>query len=219
MIIAIDGPAATGKSTTAKGVAQQLGFIYLDTGAMYRCVTLAVLNEGVDIKNSDQLNDLLSKIDIDIKMEDGSYEIFLNSKDVSVEIRSPEVTRNVSAVSAVKEVRQAMVRNQRLIALKTDCVMEGRDIGTVVFPNAEFKFFLIADSYVRAERRQKDLQAIGEEKSIEELEEDIKRRDEYDSSREISPLKKAEDAIVIDTTYLSIDEQVSRIIEIINMKQ
>jgi len=219
MIIAIDGPAATGKSTTAKSVANQLGLLYLDTGAMYRCVTLAVLNEKVDVHNSDQLDHLLSKIDINIKTENGAYEIFLNGMDVSVEIRKPEVTQNVSAVSAVKEVRRAMVRNQRKIASKSDCVMEGRDIGTVVFPDAEFKFFLVADSLIRAERRLIDLQAIGEEKSIEELEEDIKRRDEYDSSREISPLKKAEDAIVIDTTYLSIDEQVSRIIEIVNIKQ
>ncbi|MFQ6676852.1 MAG: (d)CMP kinase [Fidelibacterota bacterium] len=216
MIIAIDGPAATGKSTTAKCVAQKLGFIYLDTGAMYRSVTLAILNEGIDINNSSRLKELLSGIDIDMRMMKGTIKFYLNGKDVSNEIRTPKITRNVSAVSALKEVRLAMVQNQRKLAKKIDCVIEGRDIGTVVFPDAEFKFFMKADLHVRAERRLKELHMLGEEKSIEELMKDIKHRDEYDSSRNISPLKKAEDAIVIDTTFLSIDEQVSRIIEIVN---
>ncbi len=216
MIIAIDGPAATGKSTTAKSVAQKLGFLYLDTGAMYRCVTLATLNEGIDIHHRRELEQVLSKIDIRMIMENGENRNFLNGRDVSEEIRRPDVTRKVSEVSAMESVRKAMVQIQRDIASKVDCVIEGRDIGTVVFPHAEYKYFLTADSYVRAERRQKDLLALGERKSIEELEADIKLRDQYDSNRSISPLKKAEDAVVIDTTKLSIDKQVSRIIEMIN---
>jgi len=216
MIIAIDGPAASGKSTTAKIVAEKLGFTYLDTGAMYRCVTLAMINAGIHVSNTEQINDLLENISIDLLDKNGKLQIMMNNLDVSNDIRSGKVTENVSAVSALKNVREAMVKMQRNIASKTNCVMEGRDIGTVVFPNAGYKFYLSADSVVRAERRQRDLLALGDEKSIQELIEDINRRDEYDSSREISPLKKAEDAIEINTTDLTIDGQVSKIIEIVN---
>jgi cytidylate kinase len=216
MIIAIDGPAASGKSTTAKIVAEILRFTYLDTGAMYRCVTLAMINAGIHVSNTEQINDLLENISIDLLDKNGKLQIMMNNLDVSDDIRSGKVTENVSAVSALKNVREAMVKMQRNIASKTNCVMEGRDIGTVVFPNAEYKFYLSADSVVRAERRQRDLLALGDEKSIQELIEDINRRDEYDSSREISPLKKAEDAIEINTTDLTIDGQVSKIIEIVN---
>lgn len=219
MIIAIDGPAASGKSTTAKIVAEKLGFTYLDTGAMYRCVTLAMINAGIHVSNTEQINDLLENINIDLRDKNGKPQIMMNNLDVSDDIRSGKVTENVSAVSALKNVREAMVKMQRNISSKTDCVMEGRDIGTVVFPNAEYKFYLSADSAVRAERRQRDLLALGEEKSIQELQEDIIRRDEYDSSREISPLKKAEDAIDINTTNLTIDGQVSKIIEIVNKQK
>jgi len=219
MIIAIDGPAASGKSTTAKIVAEKLGFTYLDTGAMYRCVTLAMINAGIHVSNTEKINDLLENISIDLRDKNGKLQIMMNNLDVSDDIRSGKVTENVSAVSALKNVREAMVKMQRNISSKTDCVMEGRDIGTVVFPNAEYKFYLSADSAVRAERRQRDLLALGEEKSIQELKEDIIRRDEYDSSREISPLKKAEDAIDINTTNLTIDGQVSKIIEIVNKQK
>ncbi|MAD51705.1 MAG: (d)CMP kinase [Candidatus Marinimicrobia bacterium] len=219
MIIAIDGPAASGKSTTAKIVAEKLGFTYLDTGAMYRCVTLAMINAGIHVSNTKQINDLLENISIDLLDKNGKLQIMMNNLDVSDDIRSGKVTENVSAVSALKNVREAMVKMQRNIASKTNCVMEGRDIGTVVFPNAEYKFYLSADSVVRAERRQRDLLALGDEKSIQELIEDINRRDEYDSSREISPLKKAEDAIDINTTDLTIDGQVSKIIEIVNKQK
>lgn len=219
MIIAIDGPAASGKSTTAKIVAEKLGFTYLDTGAMYRCVTLALINAGIHVSNSEKINDLLENISIDLLDKNGKLQIMMNNLDVSDDIRSGKVTENVSAVSALKNVRKAMVKMQRNIASKTNCVMEGRDIGTVVFPNAEFKFYLSADSLVRAERRQRDLLALGEEKSIHELIADINRRDKYDSSRKISPLKKAEDAIDINTTDLTIDGQVSKIIEIVNKQK
>ena len=218
MIIAIDGPAATGKSTSAKIVAEKLGFTYLDTGAMYRCVTLAILNAGISISENDKIDEILKNLDIDLREQNGEITIFMNDADVSDEIRSLEVTENVSSVSALKRVRKAMVKMQRTIASKTNCVIEGRDIGTVVFPHAEFKFFLIGDIEIRAQRRQQDLLTLGEDKSIEELVEDIQRRDAYDSSREISPLKKAEDALEIDTTDLTIDGQVSKIIGIVNEK-
>lgn len=218
MIIAIDGPAATGKSTSAKIVAEKLGFTYLDTGAMYRCVTLAILNAGISISENDKIDEILKNLDIDLREQNGEITIFMDDVDVSDEIRSLEVTENVSSVSALKSVRKAMVKMQHTIASKTNCVMEGRDIGTVVFPHAEFKFFLIGDIEIRAQRRQQDLLTLGEDKSIEELVEDIQRRDAYDSSREISPLKKAEDALEIDTTDLTIDGQVSKIIEIVNEK-
>ena len=219
IIIAIDGPAATGKSTTAKIVAEKLGFTYLDTGAMYRCVTLAVINAGINISDTDQLNNLLNDLNIDLVDYEGNLQIMMNGVDVSDDIRSVDVTDNVSAVSALKNVRVAMVKIQRKFASKTNCVMEGRDIGTVVFPDAKFKFYLFADAEVRAQRRQRDLLALGEKKPIHELVEDIKRRDTYDSSRELSPLTKAEDAIEIDTTDLTIDGQVSKIIEIVNKQK
>jgi len=219
IIIAIDGPAATGKSTTAKIVAEKLGFTYLDTGAMYRCVTLAVINAGINISDTDQINNLLNDLKIDLVDYEGNLQIMMNGIDVSDDIRSVDVTDNVSAVSALKNIRVAMVKIQRKFAYKTNCVMEGRDIGTVVFPDAKFKFYLFANTQVRAQRRQRDLLALGEKKPIHELVEDIQRRDAYDSSRELSPLTKAEDAIEIDTTDLTIDEQVSKIIEIVNKKK
>jgi len=219
IIIAIDGPAATGKSTTAKIVAEKLGFTYLDTGAMYRCVTLAVINAGINISDTNQINNLLNDLNIDLVDYEGNLQIMMNGVDVSDDIRSVDVTDNVSIISALKNVRAAMVKIQRKFAFKTNCVMEGRDIGTVVFPNAKFKFYLFADAEVRAKRRQRDLLALGEKKPIHELVEDIQRRDAYDSSREQSPLRKAEDAIEIDTTDLTIDGQVSKIIEIVNKQK
>lgn len=219
MIIAIDGLAATGKSTTAKIVAEKLGFTYLDTGAMYRCVTLAVINAGINISDMDQINNLLNDLNIDLVEYKGNLQIMMNGVDVSDDIRSIDVTDKVSAVSALKNVRAAMVEIQRKFASRNNCVIEGRDIGSVVFPDAKFKFYLFADTEVRAQRRQRDLLALGEKKPIHELAEDIQRRDTYDSSRELSPLRKAEDAIEIDTTDLNIDGQVSKIIEIVNNQE
>ncbi len=219
MIIAIDGPAATGKSTTAKIVAKKLGYTYLDTGAMYRCVTLAFLNDKVNLDDTQLIQKILDEIEIQFEENEGEVIVLMNNVDVSNEIRSLDVTKNVSAVSALESVRNAMVKIQRKIALKTDCVMEGRDIGTVVFPDADVKIFLIGDIEVRAKRRQLDLESLGEEKTIQELVDDIEKRDQYDSSREISPLRKAEDAVEVDTSQMTIDDQVSRIIEIVNQKQ
>jgi len=209
MIVAIDGPAATGKSTSAKKVSRELGFTYLDTGAMYRCVTLSVLRNQITLGNENALSQLLNELDIRLEKLDDELVVYLNGEDVSDEIRKAEVTSYVSTVSALSQVRNALVRIQRNIAKNQDCVVEGRDIGTIVFPDAEFKFFLVADDFVRARRRQLDLIAIGEEKSIAVLVEEIRQRDFLDSERSNSPLRKADDAIEIDTSKMTFDEQVA----------
>ncbi len=208
MIVAIDGLAATGKSTSAKLVARKLGFTYMDTGAMYRCVTLSVLRGHISLTDEQAIKLLLKDVNIQIEMIEDALIVRLNNEDVSMLIRKPKVTSHVSAVSALPQVREHMVTIQRQIGGNKDCVIEGRDIGTIVFPNAKFKFFLVADDFVRAKRRQLDLKAIGEEKSIDDLVEEIRRRDTYDSERSHSPLKKADDAIEVDTSQLSIEEQV-----------
>ena len=208
MIIAIDGPAATGKSTSAKLLSKKLGFTYLDTGAMYRCVTLLILKNNVEIKNHSHLDSLLMQFQLDIKKNKKDYLFFLDGEDVSTDIRSTEVTNNVSAVSALPVVRKKLVSIQRKIAENQDSVVEGRDIGTVVFPNADIKFFIVADTIVRAKRRQLDLKKIGEDKTIDSLVKEISDRDNYDSRRKISPLSKAIDAIEVNTTNTTIDEQV-----------
>lgn len=209
MIVAIDGPAATGKSTSAKKVSRELGFTHLDTGAMYRCVTLSVLRNQITLDNENALSQLLNELDIRLEKLDDELVVYLNGEDVSDEIRKAEVTSYVSTVSALSQVRNALVRIQRNIAKNQDCVVEGRDIGTIVFPDAEFKFFLVADDFVRARRRQLDLIAIGEEKSIAVLVEEIRQRDFLDSERSNSPLRKADDAIEIDTSKMTFEEQVA----------
>ena len=208
MIIAIDGPAATGKSTSAKLLSKKLGFTYLDTGAMYRCVTLLILKNNVEIKNHSHLDSLLMQFQLDIKKNKKDYLFFLDGEDVSTNIRSTDVTNNVSAVSALPIVRKKLVSIQRKIAENQDSVVEGRDIGTVVFPNADIKFFIVADTIIRAKRRQLDLIKIGEEKTIDSLVKEISDRDNYDSRRKISPLYKAIDAIEVNTTNTTIGEQV-----------
>lgn len=208
MIVAIDGPAATGKSTSAKLVAQKLGFTYMDTGAMYRCITLSVLRNHISLADEEALQLLIQEMDIHFERTDDNLVVRLNNEDVSTLIRKPEVTSHVSAVSALPQVRNYMVAIQRKIAKNQDCVIEGRDIGTIVFPKADVKFFLVADDIIRARRRQLDLKAIGEEKTIDELVEEICRRDRFDSERSHSPLKKADDAVEVDTSQLTIDEQV-----------
>ena len=209
MIIAIDGPAATGKSTSAKLVSQKLGFTYLDTGAMYRCVTLLVLRNNVEINNQDHLTSLLNNFQLDIKKNGKDHLFLLEGENVSKDIRSSDVTDNVSAVSALPVVRKKLVSIQRKIADNQDSVVEGRDIGTVVFPNADVKFFIVADTLVRAKRRQLDLKRLGEKKTIDSLIKEIRDRDNYDSQRKISPLTKAIDAIEVNTTNTTIDEQVN----------
>ncbi|SVA40039.1 uncharacterized protein METZ01_LOCUS92893 [marine metagenome] len=213
MIIAIDGPSASGKSTTAKGVAEKLGITHLDTGAMYRTVTWGLKKAAIHPSDDEKVRDFLKNLEIYF---DASNHIWLNGEDVSVEIRTGDISSRVSAVSAIPEVREKMVKIQRQIAGKKDCVLEGRDIGTVVFPDAEYKFFLVADTEIRAKRRLLDLERIGETSTLAELMDDIERRDAVDSSREHSPLLQAEDAIPIDTSHLTINEQINKIVNLIN---
>ena len=213
MIIAIDGPSASGKSTTAKGVAEKLGITHLDTGAMYRTVTWGLKKAAIHLSDDEKVRDFLKNLEIYF---DASNHIWLNGEDVSVEIRTGDISSRVSAVSAIPEVREKMVKIQRQIAGKKDCVLEGRDIGTVVFPDAEYKFFLVADTEIRAKRRLLDLERIGETSTLAELMDDIERRDAVDSSREHSPLLQAEDAIPIDTSHLTINEQINKIVNLIN---
>ncbi|MBT3796309.1 MAG: (d)CMP kinase [Candidatus Marinimicrobia bacterium] len=208
MIVAIDGFAATGKSTSAKLIAHELGFTYLDTGAMYRCVTLSFLNNDINLENKLSLIALLEKTEIEFKNRRNENLVFLNGENVSADIRKTEVTSYVSKVSSISEVRNFLVKSQREIAKNYDCVIEGRDIGTVVFPNAEVKFFLVADSQIRAERRHLELLELKEKKSIKTLMEEIQKRDSLDSNRENSPLQKAKDAIEVDTTKMTINSQV-----------
>jgi cytidylate kinase len=213
MIIAIDGPSASGKSTTAKGVSQRLGFTHLDTGAMYRAVTFGVNTSSIGLNNKNRMNDFLNSIDIHF---DKKNEIWLNGKNVSSAIRTVDISSKVSLISAKPEIRKKMVEIQRSIAGNHDCVLEGRDIGTVVFPNAKFKFYIIADIMVRAQRRLEQINRNEKKITLNEMIANIENRDKLDSSRVHSPLKRAEDAIVIDTSHLTIDEQINKIVEIVN---
>ena len=216
MIIAIDGPSASGKSTTAKAVSKRLGFIHLDTGAMYRAVTLGISESEIELNNQNEVKLYLKSLKIEFDQND---QIMLNGKNVTDLIRTVKISSNVSKVSAILEVREKMVQVQRNIAGDNNCVLEGRDIGTVVFPNADFKFFLIADITIRAKRRFSDLQESNELLTLNELIESIRKRDELDSKRNLSPLRQAKDAIVIDTSFLTIEQQVNRIVEIVKQNK
>jgi len=209
MIIAIDGPAGSGKSTIAKLIAEDLELVYLDTGAMYRLVTLKALNEGI-LGDFEKIKKMLDNLNIDIK-ENGFY---LDNVDVSDEIRKPIVSENVSDIAAIREVREKMVDLQRKFSESKNVILDGRDIGTVVFPNANVKIFLVADAKERANRRYKELVKKGENVKIEEIYENILKRDEIDSTRKESPLKKAEDAIEVDTTSKNIEEVKNEILNI-----
>ena len=209
MIIAIDGPAGSGKSTIAKLIAEDLGLVYLDTGAMYRLVTLKALNDGI-LGDLEEIKKMLDNLNIDIK-ENGFY---LDDIDVSEEIRKPIVSENVSHIAAIREVREKMVDLQRKFSESKNVILDGRDIGTVVFPNANVKIFLVADAKERANRRYKELVKKGENVKIEEIYENILKRDEIDSTRKESPLKKAEDAIEVDTTSKNIEEVKNEILNI-----
>ena len=213
MIIAIDGPAGSGKSTIAKLIAEDLGLVYLDTGAMYRLVTLKALNDGI-LGNLDKIIKMLDNLNIDIK-ENGFY---LDDIDVSEEIRKPVVSENVSDIAVIREVREKMVDLQRKFSESKNVILDGRDIGTVVFPNADVKIFLVADAKERANRRYKELVAKGENVRIEEIYENILKRDEIDSTRKESPLKKADDAVEVDTTSKNIEEVKNEILNIIRKK-
>ncbi|MFZ5651109.1 MAG: (d)CMP kinase [Bacillota bacterium] len=214
--IAIDGPAGAGKSTVAKGVASALGYRYVDTGAMYRAVTLLALKRNININDEQSLSELANNAKIDIIEKNGkNISVFLNGEDVSEEIRSPLVTENVSGVAKSPGVRKAMVQAQRKMALGGGVVMEGRDIGTVVLTDAPFKFFLVASAEERAGRRAKDFEKMGFPVNIEKLTEDIKKRDYIDSNREVDPLRPAADARVVDCTGLTAGYVVNLIVNIV----
>ena len=202
MIIAVDGPAGSGKSTISKLLAKELGLVYLDTGAMYRLFTLKMLKENILFSDSDKINELLENLNINIEND----RFYLDEKDVSEEIRKTDVAENVSKTAAIKEVREKMVNLQREFSKSKNVILDGRDIGTVVFPKADIKIFLVADAKERAERRFKELQEKGKNISLDNIYENILKRDRLDSTRENSPLKKANDAIEVDTTGKNIEE-------------
>lgn len=215
IVIAIDGYSACGKSTTAKEVAKILGYRYIDSGAMYRAVTLYFLDHHVALTNPREIHRALQQINISFKINaKGVTETFLNGLSVEEEIRQLRVSEQVSPVSAIKEVREAMVAQQRKLGKERGIVMDGRDIGTVVFPQAELKLFMTADMMVRAFRRQQEWLAQDRLVDLDEVIENIKKRDHIDTTRAESPLKQAEDAIVIDTTHITIDEQVDEVVRL-----
>jgi cytidylate kinase len=217
MIITIDGPIATGKSTIAKRLAHEIGYIYFDTGAMYRCLTYGLLKNHIAIENLSAVTDYLKDFDFEIKVKHGERFYFVDKEDVSLEIRGEEVTSHVSRVSALPAVREKLVALQRELAVGVNAVFEGRDMGSVVFPNAQLKVFLTGRPEVRAARRFDELRAKFPLETInltkEKVLEDINNRDDYDMHREISPLRQPEDACIVDTSDLSIDEIVMRILE------
>lgn len=212
--IAIDGPAGAGKSTIAKMVARKLGYIYIDTGAMYRAVALKMLDQRVDLANLRQVEAVLGDTDIYLEYdEEGAQQVFLDGVDVSREIRTPEVTGRVSAVAAISSVRGALVYLQRKMATRGGVVMDGRDIGTCVLPDAHYKFFLTASVEERARRRFMEMEQKGFIVDLEGLVADITKRDDADSTREIGPLKQAADAILINSTSMTIDQVADTILE------
>lgn len=219
MNIAIDGPAGAGKSSIAKLVAERLSFIYIDTGAMYRTMALYFMNRGIDTKDQKLAESRCDEIDIRISYENGEQQIFLNGENVSLEIRKEQVGNQASVVASYGKVREKLVALQRGMAASSDVIMDGRDIGTVVLPDADVKIYLTASSAVRAERRYKELTEKGAVCDLKKIEEDIKIRDHQDMNREISPLKQAEDAVLVDSSDMTIDQVVEKIISIAEKKR
>ena len=213
--VAIDGPAGAGKSTVAKAAAKKLGFIYVDTGALYRTVGVNALRKGIDPKDAEEVKATLDDIDVSLGFVDGSQHVFLNGEDVSEEIRLPASSMAASAVSAIPEVREFLLSLQRDIAKKNNCLMDGRDIGTVILPDAQHKFFFTASAEIRADRRCKELKEKGIPADYETVLAEIKERDYNDSHRETAPLKQADDAVLIDSSYMTIEEAVDKIVSYI----
>ena len=209
--IAIDGPAGAGKSTIAKLAAKELSFIYVDTGAMYRTIALGLLRAGTDIEDAAALKKQLSDIEVTISYENGAQQVFLNGENVTGLIRTEQVSDMTSRSSAKPQVREKLTELQRTLAKKEDVLMDGRDIGTMILPDAQLKIFLTASVKTRAERRYKELQEKGEKKDFSAIKEEIEKRDYQDMTRAIAPLKQAEDAVYLDTSHMNIDEVVEAI--------
>ena len=223
VIVTIDGPAGSGKSTTARGVAEELGFVYLDTGAMYRAVALGFLRANTR-PSSEGAQEVLPSIEVDVKYQDDAMHVFLNGEDVTGRIRTPEVGAVVSDISILRAVRERMVREQRRIGFDKEethggVVLDGRDTGTVVFPDAPVKIFMEADLDERARRRQKEYAEEGEEVTFEEVRQEIAQRDRKDRNREIAPLRRADDAIPLDSTNRTIENQIAFVVDRVKESQ
>jgi CMP/dCMP kinase len=212
LVIAIDGPAASGKSTTARLVAQRLGYLHVDTGAMYRAATLKVLRAGIGLDEAEKIAALIEASHVQLRDAEGGLRVLLDGEDVTDEVRTPEVTRAVSSVSSIRRVREVMVREQRMMGREGGIVLEGRDIGSVVFPDADLKFFLVAGINARAERRRKELEGQGVTADLHALREEIRERDRIDSTRAESPLVKPSGAVELDTSDMTIEEQVAFVV-------
>lgn len=216
--VAIDGPAGAGKSTVARAAAQKLGYIYVDTGALYRAVGVYCLRKSIETTDAEGVGAILSEITVELKFIDGVQHVFLNGDDVSTEIRLPKASMAASNVSAIPSVRAFLFDLQRDIAAKNNCIMDGRDIGTVVLPNAQVKIFLTADDTERAMRRYKELQEKGSSVTYQEVLDDLRVRDYNDSHREIAPLKPAEDSVIVNTTNYTLEESINKIVETVEEK-
>jgi CMP/dCMP kinase len=217
-VIAIDGPAASGKSTTARLVAERLGYLHVDTGAMYRAIALKVLRTGIEPVQRDRVEALMPTTHVALKLKSGALRVYLDGEDVTDAVRTPEVSKAVSPVSGYPEVRRAMVREQRLLGAEGGIVMDGRDIGTVVFPDADLKFFVVAGIEARARRRQEELAGKGTVLPLDAVLIDIQERDARDEGRTESPLRRADDAIDIDTSAMTIEEQVRLVLDTVSRK-
>lgn len=215
--LAIDGPAGAGKSTIAKKIAKKMGFIYVDTGAMYRAMGLYLMQEGIDPSDSDAISLSCNGADISICYDEGEQIVLLNGENVNHLIRTPQVSRMASMTSANKQVRKRLVELQKELARNNNVVMDGRDIGTCVLPDANLKIYLTASTFVRAKRRYDEMLLKGEECNLSDIEKDIAERDERDMTREESPLKQAEDAVLVDSSYMTIDEVVKHICDMIKL--
>ena len=217
--IAIDGPGGAGKSTVAKSVAKELGIIYVDTGALYRTIGLYMLNNGIDPKDAPAVAAALPDFTLELKFVDGKQTVLLNGEDVGDRIRTPEASMAASAVSAIKEVRAYLLDTQRNIAAKNSVIMDGRDIGTVILPDAEVKIFLTASPEARAKRRYKELIAKGQEVTYEQVYSEMVERDRNDSTRDIAPCVQAEDAVLLDNSELDFEGTVNAVLEIVKKKK
>lgn len=217
--IAVDGPAGAGKSTIAKLVAKKMNLIYVDTGAMYRAMALFFIKQGVDINDAEAVAASCIGADITIKYEEGVQVVYLNGENVSPYLRTEEVGNAASVTSGVAQVRSRLLELQQTLAKSSDCIMDGRDIGTCILPNADVKIYLTASSAVRAKRRYDELIAKGEECNLATIQEDIEERDYRDMHREVAPLRQAEDAVMVDSSYMTIDEVVEEIIKISERKR